>query len=124
MSAINFNSVSSEYYNSWKFPEVGGKPGIIGTIGHGVKENGYPIPGFVAAYSPDGIGIHGTTIEIIGSSAGQKNFEKDKVKFEAFAKDIRILKQDDKYFHKAAKINFQNALGSRTCLLSSPRMLR
>ena len=90
MSAIlSSNSVSSEYYTSWEFPEVGGKPGIIGIIGQGGK---YPIPGFVAAYSPDGIGIHGTTIAIIGLNADQKNFEQDKEKFEAFVKDIQILK--------------------------------
>jgi hypothetical protein len=93
MSAIlSFNPVSSEYYTSWEFPKVGGKPGIIGTIGQEGKEKGYPIPGFVAAYSPDGIGIHGTTIAIIGLNADQKNFEQDKAKFEAFVKDIRILK--------------------------------
>jgi hypothetical protein len=93
MSAIlSFNPVSSEYYTSWECPEVGGKPGIMGTIGQEGKENGYPIPGFVSAYSPDGIGIHGTTIAIIGFNANKKNFEQDKAEFEAFVKGIRIIK--------------------------------
>jgi len=93
MSAIlSFNPVSSEYYNSWKLLEVGGKPGIIGTIGQEGEEKGYTIPGFVAAYSPDGIGSHGTTIAIICFNADQNNFDQDKAKFEAFVKDIRILK--------------------------------
>jgi hypothetical protein len=93
MSAIlSFGPVSSEYYTSWEFPEVGGRPGIIGIIGQEGQENSYAIPGFVAAYSPDGAGIHGTTIAIIGSNANQKNFDQDKVKFEAFVKRIQILK--------------------------------
>ncbi len=93
MSAIlSFNTVSSEYYTSWKLFKVGGKPGVIGTIGKGGVENGYTIPGFVAAYSPDGIGIRGTTIVIIDFKADQNNFGQDKAKFEAFAKDIRVLK--------------------------------
>jgi len=93
MSAIlNFNSVSSEYYTSWELLKVGDKPGIIGTIGQGGEESGYPVYGCVAAYSPDGIGIHGTIIAIISFNTGQNNFEQDKAKFEAFIKDIRILK--------------------------------
>jgi hypothetical protein len=93
MSAIlSFNSVSSEYYTSWELLKVGGKPGIIGTIGQGGEENGYPVHGCVAAYSPDGIGIHGTIIAIISFNTAQNNFEQDKAKFEAFVKDIRILK--------------------------------
>jgi hypothetical protein len=92
MSAIlSFDPVPSEYYTSWKLLKVGSKPGVIGTIGQG-GENGYTIPGFVAAYSPDGIGIHGTTIAIISFKASQNNFEQNKAKFEAFVKDIRILK--------------------------------
>jgi hypothetical protein len=97
MSAIlSFNPVSSEYYNSWELLKVGGMPGVLGTIGQGVNENSYPIHGFVAAYSPDGIGIHGATIAIIGLSANQNNFEQYKAKFEAFVNDIRISKQDEK----------------------------
>jgi hypothetical protein len=97
MSAIlSFNPVSSEYYTSWELLKVGGMPGVLGTIGQGVNENSYPIHGFVAAYSPDGIGIHGATIAIIGLSANQNNFEQYKAKFEAFVKDIRISKQDEK----------------------------
>jgi len=93
MSAIlNFNSVSSEYYTLWELLKVGGKPGIVGTIGQAGNENGYPIQGCVAAYSPDGIGIHGTIIAIIRFNTDQNDFELDKVKFEAFIKDIRILK--------------------------------
>jgi hypothetical protein len=94
MSAIlSFSPVSSEYYNSWEFPEVGGKPGIIGIIGQGGQENGCTIPGFVAAYSPDGNAIRGTIIAIIGSNANLKNFEQDEAKFKAFVKGIRILKK-------------------------------
>lgn len=97
MSAIlSFNSVPSEYYTSWKLLKVGGMPGVLGTIGQSVNENSYPIHGFVAAYSPDGIGIHGTTIAIIGLNANQNNFEQSRSKFEDFVKDIRISKQDGK----------------------------
>ena len=46
----------------------------------------------MAAYSPDGIGIHGTIIAIISFNTDQNNFEQDKAKFEAFVKDVRILK--------------------------------
>jgi hypothetical protein len=92
MSAIlSFNTVPSEYYTSWKLLKVGGKPGVMGTIGQG-GESGYTIPGFVAAYSPDGVGIHGTTIVIISFKANQNNFDQVKAKFDAFVKDIRILK--------------------------------
>ena len=43
MSAIlSFNSVSSEYYTSWELLKVGGKPGIIGTIGREVKKIAIP----------------------------------------------------------------------------------
>jgi hypothetical protein len=93
MSAIlSFNSVSSEYYNSWKLLKVGGKPGIIGTIGQGGEENGYPVHGCVAAYSPDGTGIHGTIIAIISFNTDKNNFDRDKARFEAFVKDIQILR--------------------------------
>ncbi len=93
MSAIlDFSPVPSEYYTSWDFPEVGGKSGVMGTIGEEGKEGGYPIAGFVAAYSPDGNALHGTTIAIMGLNADQKNFDRDKAKFKAFVKDIRILK--------------------------------
>ena len=93
MSAIiSFNLVSSEYYTSLELLKVGGKTGILGTIGQGREENGYPIHGCVAAYSPDGIGIHGTIIAIICFNTDQNNFEQDKAKFETFVKDIRILK--------------------------------
>lgn len=96
MSAIlSFNPVSSEYYTSWELLKVGGMPGILGTIGQGVNENSYPIHGFVAAYSPEGIGIRGTTIAIIGLSANQNNLEQSKAKFETFVRDIRISKQDE-----------------------------
>lgn len=94
MSAIlSYSPVPSEYYTSWKFLKLGDKSGVIGTIGQG-GENGYTIPGFVAAYSPDGAGIHGTTIAIISFKAVNNNFEQDKAKFEAFVKDIRILKAE------------------------------
>lgn len=94
MSAIlSLSTVPSEYYTSWKLLKVGGKPGVIGTIGQG-GENGYTIPGFVAAYSPDGVGIHGTTIAIISFKAVNNNLEQDKAKFEAFVKGIQILKAE------------------------------
>lgn len=93
MSAIlSFSPISSEYYTSWEFPEVGGKSGILGTIGDEGKENSYPISGFVAAYSPDGNAIHGTTIAIMGFNANEKNFKQYKAKFKTFVKNIRILK--------------------------------
>lgn len=94
MSAIlSYSTVPSEYYTSWKLLKVGDKPGVIGTIGQG-GENGYTIPGFVAAYSPDGVGIHGTTIAIISFKAVDNNFEQDKAKFEAFVKGIQVLKAE------------------------------
>lgn len=39
MSAISiFNPVWSKYYTGWEYPEVGGKPGIMGIIGQGEKK--------------------------------------------------------------------------------------
>ena len=86
-----------DFFTSLEFPEVGGKPGVIGTIGKGGKNiNGVKgldiYPGFVAAYSPDGYGDHGTIIAIIYVNADEKNFEECKSVFENVVKDIRILK--------------------------------
>ena len=54
----------------------------------------------MAAYSPDGNGIHGTIIAIISCNTDQNNFEQDKAKFEAFVKDIRILRTGRRIYNQ------------------------
>lgn len=93
-AVMNFFIPWDDFYTSWEQSEVGSKPGIIGIIGTGgTTKTGLPVyPGFVAAYSPDGIGTQGTTLALMDITTDQKNFDQDKAKFEDFVKNIRILK--------------------------------